>query len=71
MPLQKIQEFAGHSTMRQTIDYLKISDDHEEILGYLETPNPAIAYNIFWIISITKSSLISAVICLTVVYDRG
>ena len=37
MPLKKIQEFAGHSTLQQTMDYIRISKDETDMLKYLNT----------------------------------
>ena len=37
MPLKKIQEFAGHSTLQQTMDYIRISADEENMMPYLNT----------------------------------
>ena len=37
MPLKKIQEYAGHSTMQQTMDYIRISADEEDMMKYLDT----------------------------------
>lgn len=37
MPLNKIQIFAGHSTLQQTIDYIRISEDDLDMLRYLNT----------------------------------
>lgn len=36
MPLKKIQEYAGHSTMQQTMDYIRISADEEDMMKYLD-----------------------------------
>lgn len=35
MPLNKIQIFAGHSTLQQTMDYIRISEDDLDMLRYL------------------------------------
>lgn len=35
MPLKKIQEFAGHSSLKQTMDYIRISDDEQDLTDYL------------------------------------
>ena len=37
MPLKKIQEFAGHSSLKQTIDYIRISDEDLDLSDYLNT----------------------------------
>lgn len=37
MPLNKIQIFAGHSTLQQTMDYIQISEDDLDMLRYLNT----------------------------------
>lgn len=37
MPLNKIQIFAGHSTLQQTMDYIRISEDDLDMLRYLNT----------------------------------
>lgn len=37
MPLKKIQEYAGHSTLKQTMDYIRISDDDLDVYNYLES----------------------------------
>ncbi|MBO4847509.1 MAG: tyrosine-type recombinase/integrase [Lachnospiraceae bacterium] len=37
MPLKKIQQFAGHSSLKQTMDYIRISDDELSVMEYLET----------------------------------
>lgn len=35
MPLKKIQEYAGHSTLQQTMDYIRISADEDNMMPYL------------------------------------
>ena len=37
MPLKKIQEFAGHSSLKQTMDYIRVSDDEIDLMQYLNT----------------------------------
>lgn len=37
MPLKKIQLFAGHSSLQQTMDYIRISEDDLDMLRYLNT----------------------------------
>lgn len=37
MPLKKIQIYAGHSTLQQTMDYIRISEDDLDMLQYLNT----------------------------------
>lgn len=37
MPLKKIQEFAGHASLKQTMDYIRISDNEVDISKYLKT----------------------------------
>ena len=37
MPLNNIQIFAGHSTLQQTMDYIRISEDDLDLLRYLNT----------------------------------
>lgn len=37
MPLKKIQIFAGHSALQQTMDYIRISEDDLDMLQYLNT----------------------------------
>ena len=37
MPLKKIQEFAGHSSLKQTMDYIRISDEDIDLSEYLNT----------------------------------
>lgn len=37
MPLKKIQEFAGHATLQQTLEYLRNMDDDLDTLKYVET----------------------------------
>ena len=37
MPLKKIQEFAGHNSLKQTMDYIRITDDALDMSQYLET----------------------------------
>lgn len=37
MPLKKIQVYAGHSSLQQTMDYIRISEDDLDILQYLNT----------------------------------
>lgn len=37
MPLKKIQIFAGHSSLQQTMDYIRISEDDLDMLQYLNT----------------------------------
>ena len=36
MPMKKIQEFAGHASLRQTMDYIRVSDDDITSLQFLE-----------------------------------
>jgi site-specific recombinase XerD len=36
MPLKKIQEYAGHSSLKQTMDYIRITDDDIDMLPYLD-----------------------------------
>lgn len=36
MPLKAIQYYAGHASLKQTMDYIRVSDD-EDIMQYLET----------------------------------
>lgn len=36
MPLKKIQVFAGHSSVQQTMDYIRISDDNDDVIAYLD-----------------------------------
>ena len=35
MPVKKIQVFAGHSSVQQTMDYIRISDDDDDVINYL------------------------------------
>ncbi len=35
MPVKKIQVFAGHSSVQQTMDYIRISDDNDDVINYL------------------------------------
>lgn len=37
MPLKKIQEFTGHSSLKQTMDYIRITDDDMDMMQYLDT----------------------------------
>ena len=37
MPLKKIQEYAGHSSLKQTMDYIRVSDDDYDISQFLNT----------------------------------
>ena len=37
MPLKKIQRFAGHSSLKQTMDYLRISDEDLDDEMYTES----------------------------------
>lgn len=37
MPLKKIQVYAGHSTLQQTMDYIRVSEDDLDMLRYLNT----------------------------------
>lgn len=37
MPLKKIQEYAGHSSLKQTMDYIRITDDDMDMMQYLNT----------------------------------
>lgn len=37
MPLKEIQRYAGHSTLKQTLDYIRISDDDLNLLQFLNT----------------------------------
>ena len=36
MPLRKIQAFAGHSSVQQTMDYIRIADDNDDVIAYLD-----------------------------------
>ena len=36
MPLKDIQKFAGHTSLQQTMDYIKIKEDDISTLSYLE-----------------------------------
>ena len=36
MPLKKIQEFAGHSSLKQTMDYIRVTDDDLDMMQYLD-----------------------------------
>ena len=36
MPLKKIQEYAGHSSLKQTMEYIRIVNDDGDIQEYLE-----------------------------------
>ena len=35
MPVKKIQVFAEHSSVQQTMDYIRISDDNDDVINYL------------------------------------
>ena len=37
MPLNKIREYAGHSSIQQTMDYIRITDDDMDMIQFLET----------------------------------
>ena len=37
MPLKKVQEFAGHSSLKQTMDYIRISDDEIDTMQFIES----------------------------------
>lgn len=37
MPFKKIQEYAGHSSLKQTMDYIRITDDDIDMGQYLNT----------------------------------
>lgn len=37
MPLKKIQEYAGHASLKQTLDYIRIKDEDLDMLQYLNT----------------------------------
>jgi len=37
MPLKDIQKFAGHTSLQQAMDYIKIKEDDISTLSYLET----------------------------------
>ena len=37
MPLNKIREYAGHSSIQQTMDYIRITDDDMDMIPFLET----------------------------------
>ena len=37
MPLKKIQEFAGHSNLKQTMDYIRITDDDLDLDRFVES----------------------------------
>lgn len=50
MPLKKIQEFAGHSSLKQTMDYIRITDDDLDMMQYLnqlsaEQPDTIISFH--------------------------
>ena len=34
MPLKNIQEYAGHSSLKQTMDYIRITDDDLDMMQY-------------------------------------
>ena len=36
MPLKKIQEYAGHSSLKQTMEYIRVVNDGDDIQNYLE-----------------------------------
>lgn len=36
MPLKKIQEYAGHSSLKQTMEYIRVANDGDDIQNYLE-----------------------------------
>lgn len=36
MPLRLIQHFAGHSSLKQTLEYIRISEDDDLSYDYLE-----------------------------------
>lgn len=40
MPLKDIQRFAGHSSIQQTMDYIKIKEDDLSALSFIETLMP-------------------------------
>ncbi len=46
MPLKKIQEFAGHSSLKQTMDYIRISDEDIDLSEYLNTLSDTTITNI-------------------------
>ena len=37
MPLKKVQEFAGHSSLKQTMDYIRVSDDDIDTMQFIES----------------------------------
>ncbi len=37
MPLKKIQEYAGHASLKQTMDYIRISDNDVDIVQYVNS----------------------------------
>lgn len=41
MPLKKVQEFAGHSSMKQTMDYIRVSDDDIDTMQFIESLSAA------------------------------
>lgn len=50
MPLKKIQEFAGHSSLKQTMDYIRITDEDLDMMQYLnklssEHPDTIISFH--------------------------
>lgn len=46
MPLKKIQAYAGHSSLQQTLDYLRITDDDIDLSSYLDSMSPGPSGNI-------------------------
>ena len=53
MPLKKIQEYAGHSSLKQTMDYIRITDDDMDMMQYLNTLSDESLENV---ISIRKNA---------------
>ena len=37
MPLKKVQEYAGHASLKQTMDYIRISDSDVDVAPYLNS----------------------------------
>lgn len=37
MPLKRVQVFAGHASLKQTMEYIRASDDDVDLMNYIET----------------------------------
>ena len=46
MPIKRVQEFAGHSSLKQTFEYIRLTDDDLSMMQYLNTLSEEASENI-------------------------